>query len=115
MTQHDREATKNQADRSTSDIFRFPTRAEMQKAQSPQLEPEKSKPIDRNYQDEDLSGCLSGFLKPKQIEPQQSQRSRFTPTKRDLTTGEISQIDRDDLSGANEPLDEEKSGWLYFD
>jgi hypothetical protein len=145
MNQHDREAHKNRSIQPPSDIFRFPTRAEIlnarakeQEQQQAQNKPVESsyqdedlsgclsgflkpreiaqpKPVETsNYQDEDLSGCLSGFLKPREIKPQPSQRDRFAPTRRDNTTGEITPIDRDDLSGAIAPLDEEKSGWLYF-
>jgi hypothetical protein len=150
MNQHDREAHKNRSIQSPAEIFRFPTRAEMLQAQAKEQEQEQeqkqkqaqSKPVASNYQDEDLSGCLSGFLKPREIaqpkpvesnyqdedlsgclsgflklrevKPQVSQRERFTPTKRDNTTGEITPIERDDLSGEIAPLDEDKSGWLYF-
>jgi hypothetical protein len=144
MNQHDRQTPKNRSVQPPSDIFRFPTRAEIlnarakeQEQQQAQNKPVEScqdedlsgclsgflkpreiaqpKPVETsNYQDEDLSGCLSGFLKPQEVKPQIRQRDRFIPTQRDNTTGQISSIDRDDLSGAITPLDEEKSGWLYF-
>jgi hypothetical protein len=73
------------------------------------------------YQDEDLSGCLSGALNPQSTKQKTNQRDRFTPTQRNLRTGEINQIEQDDLSAAidslnetNDSPDEEKSGWLYF-
>jgi hypothetical protein len=174
MNQPDREASKHRAAQSPSDIFRFPTRAEILAAreQAQQQQQAQSEPVENNYKDEDLSGCLSGFLKPRVVqpqpqpkpvenykdedlsgclsgflkptettkpkleqssyrdedlsgclsgflkpraaEPQPSQRDRFVPTKRDATTGEITPIEPADLSGTLSPLDDEKSGWLYF-
>jgi hypothetical protein len=172
MNQHDRQTPKNRSTQPPSDIFRFPTRAEILNARAKEREQQQAqsqpvvsnyqdedlsgclsgslkprdiaqpkpvvsnyqdedlsgclsgflkprdiaqpKPVVSNYQDEDLSGCLSGFLKPREIKPQTSQRDRFIPTRRDHTTGEITPIDQDDLSGAIAPLAEEKSGWLYF-
>jgi hypothetical protein len=144
MNQHDREAPKHRSTQSPSEIFRFPTRAEMLQAQAKEQEQKQAqsqpvesnyqdedlsgclsgflkpreiaqpKPVASNYQDEDLSGCLSGFLKPREVKPPSSHRDRFIPTQRDNTTGEITPIEREDLSGAIAPLDEEKSGWLYF-
>jgi hypothetical protein len=73
-----------------------------------------NQPVETTYKDEDLSGCLSGWLKPKSTEPKTSQRDRYLPTQRNVNTGEITPIERDDLSGTLAPLDEEKSGWLYF-
>lgn len=73
-----------------------------------------TEPVETSYKDEDLSGCLSGWLKPQKTQPKTSQRDRYAPTQRNLNTGEITPIDRDDLSGAIAPLDEDKSGWLYF-
>jgi hypothetical protein len=75
---------------------------------------ELPKNVANNYKDDDLSGCLSGFLKPQPTQPKTSHRDRFIPTQRNVKTGEITPIERDDLSGAIAPLDEEKSGWLYF-
>jgi hypothetical protein len=75
---------------------------------------EQPKDVASSYKDEDLSGCLSGFLKPQPTAPKASHRDRFAPTQRNVKTGEITPIDRDDISGAISPLDEEKSGWLYF-
>jgi hypothetical protein len=73
------------------------------------------------YQDEDLSGCLSGALNPRNTRLNTSQRDRFTPTQRNVRTGEINSIEQDDLSAAIDSLnvakdspEEEKSGWLYF-
>jgi hypothetical protein len=80
---------------------------------TPQKPSASPKTVVNNYQDDDLSGCLSGFLKP-QSTPKTSHRDRFIPTQRNAKTGEITPIERDDLSGAIAPLDEEKSGWLYF-
>jgi hypothetical protein len=81
---------------------------------TPQKPAEQPKAVVTNYKDDDLSGCLSGWLKPKPTEPKSSHRDRFAPTQRNVKTGEITPIERDDLSGALAPLDEEKSGWLYF-
>ena len=76
------------------------------------------KDVVNNYKDEDLSGCLSGALNPQSTKLKTSQRDRFVPTERNVRTGEISEIEADDLSAAIDSLngaqDEEKSGWLYF-
>ena len=115
MNQHDREAHKNRSTQSPSEIFRFPTRAEMLQAQAKEQERKQAqsqpvesndrdedlsgclsgflkpreiaqpKPVASNYQDEDLSGCLSGFLKPREVKPPSSHRDRFIPTQRDNT------------------------------
>ncbi len=66
------------------------------------------------YKDEDLSGCLSGNLKSQTTKSNTSQRDRFVPTQRNVKTGEITAIERDDLSAAIDSLNEENSGWLYF-
>ncbi len=146
MDRHNHEATKHRVDQSPSDIFRYPTRAEILQARADQqaqqkhqaeeisykeedlsgclsgfLKPtpiappqEQPKPVDISYKDEDLSGCLSGFLKPQLPQPKISPRDHVAPTQRNPRTGEINPIERDDLSGTLTPLDEEKSGWLYF-
>jgi hypothetical protein len=69
MNQHDREAHKNRSIQPPSDIFRFPTRAEILNARAKEQEQQQAqnKPVESSYQDEDLSGCLSGFLKPREI------------------------------------------------
>jgi hypothetical protein len=66
------------------------------------------------YKDEDLSGCLSGHLKSQPTDRKTSQRDRFVPTQRSIKTGEITSIEQDDLSAAIDSLNEENSGWLYF-
>jgi hypothetical protein len=149
MNHNYRSANNKQVDRTSNEIFRYPTSKELRYAQAREQaraeEESKSvvtnykdedlsgclsgclsgslkaqpKPTEQpkaviNYKDEDLSGCLSGFLKPQPTAQKTSQRDRFTPTQRNLKTGEISPIERDDLSGAIAPPDEEKSGWLYF-
>jgi hypothetical protein len=75
---------------------------------------EQPKTVVANYKDDDLSGCLSGHLKPRPTDHKTSQRDRFVPTQRNVKTGEITPIERDDLSAAIDSLSEEKSGWLYF-
>uniref|UniRef100_UPI00286E2D69 hypothetical protein n=1 Tax=Chamaesiphon sp. VAR_69_metabat_338 TaxID=2964704 RepID=UPI00286E2D69 len=71
MNQRDREASNHRAAQSQPDIFRFPTRAELLAAKErEQQQQPQSKPVDNNYRDEDLSGCLSGFLKPRVVQPQ---------------------------------------------
>ncbi len=126
----------NNSQTDNSQIFRYPTHEEIlaARAQSKAVKlsnedgdlsgclasqgfavkkPTQPKQPVESYRDEDLSGCLtSGFLKPKQ--QQLSQRDRFTPTRRDSTTGEVKPIDRDARSENLQPPDEEKSGWLYF-
>jgi hypothetical protein len=150
MHQHSHEATNRQADRDSTEIFRFPTRAEMRQAKereqakvaekqqpvvtnykdedlsgclsgclsgalnTPNQPAEKPQPVVPSYKDEDLSGCLSGWLKPTATAQKTSHRDRVAPTQRNANTGEITEIERDDLSGAIAPLDEDKSGWLYF-
>jgi hypothetical protein len=61
--QYDRENNK-QVDRSSTEIFRFPSREEMRKAKEQEQAriDEKNQPVVNNYKDEDLSGCLSGAL-----------------------------------------------------
>ena len=61
--QYDRENNK-QVDRSSTEIFRFPSREEMRKAKEQEQAriDEKNQPVVSNYKDEDLSGCLSGNL-----------------------------------------------------
>ncbi len=51
-------------DRSSPEIFRFPSREEIRKAKEQEQAKidEKKKPVVNNYKDEDLSGCLSGAL-----------------------------------------------------
>jgi hypothetical protein len=149
MSQHYREANKQQVDQSSTEIFRFPTRAELRQAKEQkqakveaqnQSEVTNYKDEDLSgclsgclsgtlkaqqktarqpeavitYKDEDLSGCLSGHLKPQPTERNLSQRDRFIPTQRNVKTGEITPIERDDLSAAIDSLNEENSGWLYF-
>jgi hypothetical protein len=150
MNQHYRAATNRQPERASAEIFRFPTRAELQQAKereqakaqenekpvvtdykdedlsgclsgclsgelkTPQKPAQKPQTAVSNYKDEDLSGCLSGWLKPAPTQQKIGQRDRFAPTQRNVNTGEITEIERDDLSGAIAPLDEDKSGWLYF-
>jgi hypothetical protein len=148
MDRHDREVTKHRVNQSPSDIFRYPTRAEILKARAEQQAqaqeqnqaeeisykdedlsgclsgflkptpiappPQQPKLVDISYKDEDLSGCLSGFLKLQPTQPKTSQCARVAPNQRNTNTGEINPIDRDDLSVTLTQLDEEKSGWLYF-
>lgn len=61
--QYDRGNNK-QVDRSSTEIFRFPSREEMRKVKEQKQAriDEKNKPVVNNYKDEDLSGCLSGNL-----------------------------------------------------
>jgi hypothetical protein len=79
---------------------------------------QRPKDVINNYKDEDLSGCLSGTLNPQHTKLKTSQRDRFVPTERNVKTGEISEIEVDDLNAAIDSLhgvqEEEKSGWLYF-
>jgi hypothetical protein len=149
MSQHYREANKRQVDQSSTEIFRFPTRAELRQAKEQKqakLEAQDQSEVTNykdedlsgclsgclsgtlkaqqktvrqpetviTYKDEDLSGCLSGHLKPQPTERNPSQRDRFIPTQRNVKTGEITPIERDDLSAAIDSLNEENSGWLYF-
>jgi hypothetical protein len=154
MSQHYRDPNKQQVDQSPTEIFRFPSLAEMRqkKAQEQARSAQKSQPVVTNYKDEDLSGCLSGnlsgslnrspqpteqkravvvnykdddlsgclsgTLNPQATKTKTTPRDRFVPTQRNVKTGEITPIEKDDLSAAidslNEGENEEKSGWLYF-
>jgi hypothetical protein len=150
MSQEYRKANSRQADQSSTEIFRFPSREETRKAKeqeqakiAAQNKPvvdnykdedlsgclsgclsgslktsRQPKAVVNNYKDEDLSGCLSGALNPQSTKLKTSQRDRFVPTVRNVKTGQISEIESDDLSAAidslNEGENEEKSGWLYF-
>jgi hypothetical protein len=64
MSQHYRETNKMQVDQSSTEIFRFPSLAEMRqkKEQERARSVQQSQPVVTNYKDEDLSGCLSGNL-----------------------------------------------------
>ena len=71
MNHPDRKTTNQSANQASTEIFRFPTRAELQQAKEPQqakataAEAQK-KVVTTNYKKDDLSGCLSGSLKSSQ-------------------------------------------------
>jgi hypothetical protein len=136
MDRHDREATKHRVNQSPSDIFRYPTRAEILQARAEQQaqEQEKNKAVEINYKDEDLSGCLSGFLKPTLIAPPEQPKPVEISYKDEDLSGclsgflkpqpaqpKISQRDRLNPTQRNTSIEdvdlpeEDQSGWLYFD
>jgi hypothetical protein len=68
MNRHYSEATNKQVNQSSTEIFRFPTRAELQQAKEQQQARtgKRNNAVTTNYKDDDLSGCLSGSLKGQQ-------------------------------------------------
>ena len=71
MSHPDRKATNQSANQASTEIFRFPTRVELQQAKEQKAkaasEAEAQKKVaTTNYKKDDLSGCLSGSLKSSQ-------------------------------------------------
>ena len=70
MSQPYRKATNQPVNQASTEIFRFPTRAELQQAKEQQqakaAAAEQQKNVTNNYKKDDLSGCLSGCLKSSQ-------------------------------------------------
>ena len=77
MSQPDRRTTNQPVNQASTEIFRFPTRAELQQAKEQQqaTATAQQKVVTTNYKEDDLSGCLSGSLKSTQKPVEQPDKS----------------------------------------
>ena len=91
MNHPDHQTTNQPVDQASTEIFRFPTRAELQQAKEQQQAKieEQKKVVTANYKEDDLSGCLSGSLKSSQ-KPVEQPKSVVTNYKDEDLSGCLS-------------------------